>query len=72
MGIAVSIFPVMPSWWDELLKVILGQERREQECLLQRMVHLHLQDWVPEHELLRLCDLTSFVSQLQNQWQNFG
>lgn len=63
--IAVSIFPIMPSWWDKLLKVILRQQKREQESLLQDPVHSHLQGWVPECELLSLHDMTDFVSQLQ-------
>lgn len=71
MGIAMSIFPVMPSWWDELLKVILGQEKRVYESLLQDVVYSCLQGWVPERELLSLCDLTSSVSPSQSQWQNF-
>lgn len=37
LGIALSIFPIMPSWWDELLKVILGEENREWLNLCYRM-----------------------------------
>lgn len=29
VAITMSIFSIVPSWWDELLKVILGQEKRE-------------------------------------------
>lgn len=71
LGIAVSIFPIVPSWWDELLKVILGEQERVWLNLLQDVVYLCLQGWVPECELPSLCDLTSAVSPLQSQWHNF-
>lgn len=71
LGIALSIFPIMPSWWDELLKVILGEENRVVESLLQDVVYSCFQGWLPQRELLSLCDLTGSVSLLQSQWQNF-